>query len=147
MIRTTHYLNFVAFKAYFAEKKGRGKDCLPEEKRIIINLGNDGKNVAEIIKILNCSCKNTLLPKETTSAKWKIYSGVWRLLLPTKIKTFHSGKKKNLEWWNNAKRHGTAKISDIKATLGAFSWHAVGPIMKINENYRYLDILKNKMAP
>ena len=33
---------------------------------------------------------------------------------------------------------------------GAFSWHGVGPIVKINgkmDRYQYLDILENQMEP
>ena len=36
---------------------GRGKDCTPEEKRIIVNMWNDGKKMAEIAEILHRSRK------------------------------------------------------------------------------------------
>lgn len=36
---------------------GRGKDCTPEENRIIVNMWNDGKKVAEIAEILHRSRK------------------------------------------------------------------------------------------
>ena len=52
-IFTVYSFNYVAFKEIF-EKIGYKKDCQPEEKRIIVNLWNDVKNLAQIVEILNC---------------------------------------------------------------------------------------------
>lgn len=49
---------------------GRGKVCPPEERRIIDNMWNDGKNPLEIAEILHRSRKmayNVIISKQTNS--------------------------------------------------------------------------------
>ena len=45
----------MAFKIIFGRKiMGRGKDCSPEEKRLIVNLWNGGRKLTKIAEISNC---------------------------------------------------------------------------------------------
>lgn len=58
----------------------------------------------------------------------------------------HKRQTLNPRYTQKTVKHGVGSIM----VWGSFSWHGVGPIVKINEKmdgHQYLDILKNKMEP